>query len=305
MERETNSFHTWGKIKSTMDHQMIDGVRNKSVSKNIIKIWLAWKILRDLYRSLLTGKLHSQKEIYLYFKAASFGTCLVFASNHGFSTLPSKATVRESSPSFSKPPTIESIIGILSVMCIVPKYHIVFCMIVILLILKFLVLVSFKTPEELLHLCFASLMEASEIPLWYVHAMCIVILNWNSAAYYLLYVCLWLITWKKDCFVHCPCSMVSKLAKLFRSTCLYTSNEAKEFVKVFFVASSSLNWIAWGQAIAKLGGVDTSQTYILFQTLLLLFWLHSCTIWTKLTRTDAVFSRAVSAVFLLCRFLDI
>ena len=63
-----------------------------------------------------------------------------------------------------KAPTIESIIVILSVMCIVPKYHIVFCMIVILLVLKFLVLVSFKTPEELLHLCFASFMEASEIP---------------------------------------------------------------------------------------------------------------------------------------------
>src|SRR4051812_45620825 len=42
---------------------------------------------------------------------------------------------------------------------------------------------------------------------------------------------------------------------------------------------------------------DTSQTYLLFQTLLLLFWLHPCMIWTKLTRTDAVFSRAASAVF--------
>ena len=145
-------------------------------------------------------------------------------------------------------------------------------------------------------------MEASEIPLWYVHAMCIVILNWFSATYYLLFVCLWLITWKKDCFIHCPCSMVSNLAKLFCSTCLFTSNEAKEFVKVFFVASSSLNWIAWGQAIAKLGGVDTSQTYLLFQTLWLLFWLHSCMIWTKLTRTDAVFSRATSVVFFCAGF---
>src|SRR3954463_6824667 len=46
---------------------------------------------------------------------------------------------------------------------------------------------------------------------------------------------------------------------------------------------------------------DTSQTYLLFQTLLLLFWLHSCTIWTKLTRTDAVFSRA-AVLFLFFRF---
>src|SRR3954470_2868137 len=106
-----------------------------------------WKILRDLYRSPLTGKLHSQKEIYLCFKAATSGACLVFASSHGFSTFPSKATVRESPPSFSKASTIESIIVILSVMCIVPKYHIVFYMIVILLILKFLVLLSYNTPQ--------------------------------------------------------------------------------------------------------------------------------------------------------------
>src|SRR3954471_25049328 len=43
--------------------------------------------------------------------------------------------------------------------------------------------------------------------------------------------------------------------------------------------------------------VDTSQTYLLFQTLLLLFWLHPCMIWKKLTRTNAVFSRATSVVF--------
>src|SRR3954470_24479319 len=41
---------------------------------------------------------------------------------------------------------------------------------------------------------------------------------------------------------------------------------------------------------------DMSQTDLLFQTLLLLFWLHSCMIRTKLTRTDAVFSRATSVV---------
>src|SRR4051812_4602490 len=147
---------------------MKDRKGKKSVRKKAWEpplMWLVWKVLRDLYRLPLTGKLHSQKEIYLCFKAVSSGTCLVFASSHRFSTLPSKATVRESPPCFSKAPNIQSIIVILSVMCVVPKYHIVFCMIVILLVLKFLVLVSFKTPEEILHVCFASLMEASEIPL--------------------------------------------------------------------------------------------------------------------------------------------
>src|SRR4051812_36447388 len=45
-----------------------------------------------------------------------------------------------------------------------------------------------------------------------------------------------------------------------------------------------------------------SQTYLLVQTLLLLFWLHSCMIWTKLTWTDAVFSRAASAVLYCAGF---
>src|SRR4051794_27443617 len=99
-------------------------------------MWFVWNILRDLYHSPLTEKLHSQKEFYLCFKAASSGTCLVFASSHGFSTLPSKATVRESPPSFLQSTNYESIIVILSVTCIVPKYHIIFCMIVMFLTLN-------------------------------------------------------------------------------------------------------------------------------------------------------------------------
>src|SRR4051812_1930721 len=94
--------------------------------------------MEDIERSLpLTRKLHSQKEIYLCFKAVSSGTCLVFASIHGFSTLPSKATVRESPPSFLQITNYESIIVILSVTCIVPKYPIVFCMIVMFLTLNY------------------------------------------------------------------------------------------------------------------------------------------------------------------------
>ena len=41
----------------------------------------------------------------------------------------------------------------------------------------------------------------------------------------------------------------------------------------------------------KLGGVDTSPTYLLFQTLLPLFWTPTCMIWMKLTRTDVVFAK--------------
>ncbi len=38
---------------------------------------------------------------------------------------------------------------------------------------------------------------------------------------------------------------------------------------------------------------DTSKTYLLSRTLLLLFLLYTCVIWIQLTRTDAVFSRIV------------
>src|ERR1043165_8676255 len=53
---------------------------------------------------------------------------------------------------------------------------------------------------------------------------------------------------------------------------------------------------------SSLLAIDTFQTYILFQTLLLLFCLHSCMIWTKLTWTDAVFSRATSAILFCAGF---
>ena len=42
---------------------------------------------------------------------------------------------------------------------------------------------------------------------------------------------------------------------------------------------------------------DTSPTYLLFQTLLPLFWTLTCMIWMKLTRTDDVFSRTAMVLF--------
>ena len=95
--------------------------------------------MEDIGRSLpftVDWKVALSKEIYLCFIAASSGTCLVLASFHGFSTLPSKAMVQESPPSFLQSTNYESIIVILSVTCIVPKYYIVFCMIVMFLILS-------------------------------------------------------------------------------------------------------------------------------------------------------------------------
>ena len=48
-EKQTPSILE-AKIKDTMDHQMIDGVRNKSVSKNIIKYIVG---MEDIEISLL------------------------------------------------------------------------------------------------------------------------------------------------------------------------------------------------------------------------------------------------------------
>ena len=42
---------------------------------------------------------------------------------------------------------------------------------------------------------------------------------------------------------------------------------------------------------------DTSPTYLLFQTLLPLFWTITCMIWMKLTRTDVVFIRTTMMLF--------
>ena len=50
----------------------------------------------------------------------------------------------------------------------------------------------------------------------------------------------------------------------------------------------------------KLGGVDTSPSYLILQTLLPLFWTLICMIWMELTRTNVVFSR-IAMVLFLCR----
>ena len=42
---------------------------------------------------------------------------------------------------------------------------------------------------------------------------------------------------------------------------------------------------------------DTSPSYLLFQTLLPLFWTLTCMNWMELTRTDAVFSRTAMCYF--------
>ena len=72
---------------------------------------------------------------------------------------------------------------------------------------------------------------------------------------------------------------------------LFMQTRAKEFVKVFLSHFQFINWIAWGQAKFKLGGVDTTPTYLLFLTIFLLFWTLICMIWMKLTPDQRCFQQ--------------
>ena len=54
------------------------------------------------------------------------------------------------------------------------------------------------------------------------------------------------------------------------------------------------------KTVCKRRYIDMSPSYLLFQTLLPLFWTLICMIWMELTRTDVVFSR-IALVLFLCR----
>ena len=75
--------------------------------------------------------------------------------------------------------------------------------------------------------------------------------------------------------------------------------EQIEFVKVFFITFSLSTELLEDKQRFKLGGVDRSPTYLLFQTLLPLFWTLTCMIWMKLTQTNAVFSRTAMVLFIV------
>ena len=126
--------------------------------------------------------------------------------------------------------------------------------------------------------------------------MCIVILSWFSTAYYLLlFVCEWSHERRiASCIV--LVALCQHLLNSFVVQAYIHLMKQKSLSK--FSLSRLVRWteLLEDKQYAKLGGVDTSQTYLLFQTLLLLFWPHSCMIWTKLTRTDVVFSRAAFMV---------
>ena len=67
-----------------------------------------------------------------------------------------------------------------------------------------------------------------------------------------------------------------------------------------FVSFSLLTELLEDKQGFKLGGVDTSPSYLLFRTLLPSFWTLICMIWMELTRTNVVFSR-IAMVLFLCR----
>ena len=54
--------------------------------------------------------------------------------------------------------------------------------------------------------------------------------------------------------------------------------EQTEFVNIFFITFSLSTELLEDKKRFKLGGVDTSPSYLLFQTLLPLFWTLACMI---------------------------
>ena len=80
---------------------------------------------------------------------------------------------------------------------------------------------------------------------------------------------------------------------------MFTTTRANRVCKSlsFFLSFSFSTELLEDKQGFKLGGVDTSPSYLLFQTLLPLFWTLTCIIWMELTRTDAVFSRIAMVLF--------
>ena len=78
---------------------------------------------------------------------------------------------------------------------------------------------------------------------------------------------------------------------------IYNNKSKQSLQKFFFITFNLSTELLEDKQMFKLGGVDTSPTYVLFQTLLPLFWTLTCMIWMELTRTDAVFSRIAIMLF--------
>ena len=97
---------------------------------------------------------------------------------------------------------------------------------------------------------------------------------------------IWLVhntCWKLECWLY-----------------IFTTTRANRVCKSFFFITFSLSTeLLEDKQRINLGGVDTSPSYLLFQTLLPLFWTLICMIWMKLTRTDAVFSRTAMVLFIV------
>ena len=95
--------------------------------------------------------------------------------------------------------------------------------------------------------------------------------------------------------------LVHDLVENLKASLYIYNNKSKQSLSKFFFITFSLSAeLLEDKQRFKLGGVDTSPTYLLFQTLLPLFWTLTCMIWMELTRTDAVFSRTAMVLF-LCR----
>ena len=95
-------------------------------------------------------------------------------------------------------------------------------------------------------------------------------------------------------------SLYSLLKTWMLALHIYNNKSKQSLEKFFFITFSLSTELLEDKQRFKLGRVDTSPSYLLFQTLLPLFCTLTSMIWMELTRTDAVFSR-IAMVLFMCR----
>ena len=135
-----------------------------------------------------------------------------------------------------------------------------------------------------LHLCFAVSERASEIPSCYILSW----LFWEVLSSEVYYYCslvdyaidvssleTWKLLWMW--LVH------DLVENLNASLHIYNNKSKQSLSKFFFITFSLSTELLEDKQRFKLGGVDTSPTYLLFLTLFVLFWTLICMIWMKLT----------------------
>ena len=161
--------------------------------------------------------------------------------------------------------------------------------------------------EGALHLCFAVSERASKIPSIRTASWLFWLKCWRLR---LIIICSLVdyaidmsLPWDLD--VICLCGLLVILLKFWLWDIVAKTRSNRVRQSFSFVSLSLSTELLEDKQGFKLGGVDTSLSYLLFWTLLPLFWTLICMIWMELTRTNAVFSRIAMVLFYVQKTKDL